>query len=147
MKTIQVMRDGRPATQEELEAAVDGRPLPPVTGSPAARPTMVKVLNFDFEVKWVDKDAEDGAQKFGWCNCNTQIIGISSANKPKQLADTFLHEVMHALNWVLGIKDGVKEEEICQRLSSGICCFWIDNPKTLEWWSALLVNNQAELPR
>ena len=29
MKTIPVMRDGRPATKEELMAAVKGRPLPP----------------------------------------------------------------------------------------------------------------------
>jgi len=30
MKEIIVMRAGRPATQEELQAAVDGKPLPPV---------------------------------------------------------------------------------------------------------------------
>ena len=30
MKTITVMRDGRPATQEELQAAIEGRPLLPV---------------------------------------------------------------------------------------------------------------------
>lgn len=31
MKTITVMRDGRPATAEELNCAVDGKPLPPRT--------------------------------------------------------------------------------------------------------------------
>lgn len=30
MKTIHVKRDGRPATTEELQAAVDGKPLPPI---------------------------------------------------------------------------------------------------------------------
>jgi len=30
MKTITVQRDGRPATEEELQAAVEGRPLPSV---------------------------------------------------------------------------------------------------------------------
>ena len=34
MNTITVQRDGRPATQEELQAAVDGRPLPPVPSKP-----------------------------------------------------------------------------------------------------------------
>ena len=29
MKTIKVMRDGRPATAEELQCAVEGKPLPP----------------------------------------------------------------------------------------------------------------------
>ena len=29
MNTIRIMRDGRPATDEELQAAVEGRPLPP----------------------------------------------------------------------------------------------------------------------
>lgn len=36
MKTITVMCDGRPATDEELNCAVDGKPLPPLTGSGAA---------------------------------------------------------------------------------------------------------------
>ena len=35
MKKIQVTRDGRPATKEELAAAVEGKPLPPVSGSAA----------------------------------------------------------------------------------------------------------------
>ena len=38
MKTITVMRDGRPATAEELNRAVDGKPLPPLTGSGAVDP-------------------------------------------------------------------------------------------------------------
>lgn len=33
MKTIKVMRDGRPATAQELQCAVDDKPLPPVSGS------------------------------------------------------------------------------------------------------------------
>ena len=37
MKTITVMRDGRPATQEELEAAVRGDPLPPVRSEALVR--------------------------------------------------------------------------------------------------------------
>ena len=36
MNTIRVMRDGRPATDEELQAAVEGRPLPPSDCSPPA---------------------------------------------------------------------------------------------------------------
>jgi Protein of unknwon function (DUF3310) len=38
MKTITVMRDGRPATAEELNCAVAGKPLPPLTGSGAVDP-------------------------------------------------------------------------------------------------------------
>jgi hypothetical protein len=37
LKTITVMREGRPATQEELEAAVKGDPLPPVRVNPLVR--------------------------------------------------------------------------------------------------------------
>ena len=33
MKTIKVMRDGGPATAEELQCAVDDKPLPPSTCS------------------------------------------------------------------------------------------------------------------
>ena len=38
MKTITVMRDGRPATAEELNCAVDCKPLPTLTGSGAVDP-------------------------------------------------------------------------------------------------------------
>ena len=44
MKTITVMRDGRPATQEELLAAVEGRPLPSVPSKPLFCPRCVKPL-------------------------------------------------------------------------------------------------------
>jgi len=37
MRTITVMRDGRPATEEELMAAVEGRPLPPVRSNDLVR--------------------------------------------------------------------------------------------------------------
>ena len=33
MNAIRIMRDGRPATDEELQAAVESRPLPPSTCS------------------------------------------------------------------------------------------------------------------
>lgn len=102
------------------------------------RPTLVKVMNHDFEIKWVDGDVESGAQKYGWCNCNDQVIAVSSRLRSTQIADTFLHEVIHALNWMMEIKDGAKEEEICTRLSSALCCFWRDNPEALTWWSRMI---------
>jgi hypothetical protein len=44
MKTITVMRDGRPATAEELNCAVQGKPLPPLFGSPA-KPEIAVVID------------------------------------------------------------------------------------------------------
>ena len=121
-------------------------PLAAPTGSTDWRPTTLKILNLDFSIKWIDKTTENGAQKFGWCNCNDQVIGISREIHPKKTADTFLHEVLHALNFALDIKDGSKEEEICNRLSSGICCVWIDNPKAFAWWQSLLWNVEVSEP-
>lgn len=108
------------------------------------KPTRVKVINLWFDVIWYEKSVENGAQKFGWCNCNDQVIGVSKEIQHCKIADTFLHEVIHALNWIIDIKDGVKEEEIANRLSSALCCFWIDNPLAFEWWSSLIRQSRTD---
>lgn len=41
MKTIKVKRNGRPATQEELQCAVEGKPLPPFIGDPQLSESMM----------------------------------------------------------------------------------------------------------
>ncbi len=48
MNTIRVMRDGRPATDEELQAAVEGRPLPPS----ACSPQIVQILIAPNDAIW-----------------------------------------------------------------------------------------------
>lgn len=130
--------DGRPYIHNEELSAVRKAILGMRGDITSLRPTSLKIINMIFEVQWVDSTIEEGAQKFGWCSCNKQIIGISDSLKPCKTADTFLHEVIHALNWVMDIKDGAKEEDITNRLSSAICCFWQDNPEAFVWWSELI---------
>ena len=61
MKTITVMRDGRPATQEELEAAVRGDPLPPIRVNPLVRlwDSRSDTLNRCAEVVTTNKPLKD----------------------------------------------------------------------------------------
>jgi len=44
-----------------------------------------------------------------------------------------LHEVIHAVNHVMGISDTTNEEESTTRLSTGLCTVWKHNPKVFEW--------------
>ncbi len=71
MKKITVMRDGRPATAEELNCAVEGKPLPPLTGS-----VFVGVEIFVF--RHSDLFPQDPWQVWsgpfpGWCEANAWI--------------------------------------------------------------------------
>ena len=51
MKTITVMRDGRPATAEELNCAVEGKPLPPLTGSETIDASLYHNLRHQFDLR------------------------------------------------------------------------------------------------
>jgi len=63
MKTITVMRDGRPATDYELQCAVEGKPLPPVSCS-AALLEIIKTCedyqNADTEGMELERQCDDG---------------------------------------------------------------------------------------
>jgi hypothetical protein len=97
----------------------------------------------DFTVEWFSRDIESGSAKFGWADLNRQKIFISDDLTPGKVADTFMHEVLHVLNWIFDIDDGVKEESLCLRLSSGLLAFWRDNPEAMRWLEHVLLSQKG----
>lgn len=108
------------------------------------RPTRIKALNMDFEVVWISEHIENGARKFGWTDLNRQVIHISDALPPGKTVDTLLHEMLHVVCWLFDVEDGVKEEEICGRVSTGLLTLWRDNPSVLQWMQNLLLMQQGQ---
>ena len=110
------------------------------------RPDKILVLSNWFEIHWLDQAASDATKSFGTCNTNTQVITISCGMKPTLIADTFLHELIHALCWQMDIPhnlDGITEENICRRISTGLTAVWVSNPEAFRWWASLLTDTPA----
>jgi len=67
-----------------------------------------------------------------------QTIGVANSQANDALQDTFLHEVLHAICHVMGLRETEKEENYVRRLATGLCTVWNNNPAAFKWWSGLV---------
>ena len=107
--------------------------------SKAKKPTLIKVLGFQYSIKWVE--TYSAGDCLGWCDSSDLTITIVSKQPDTALANVFLHEVIHAINYSMNI-EGVDEEKLTNRLANGLCSVWYDNPQVWNWWSKLLKKKQ-----
>jgi len=97
-----------------------------------AAPRRLKVLNLTYKVRFVAS-----IEASGWCDFERQEIVLAEGQSREALADTFLHEVLHAVGHLMGI-DYESEEQVVQTFATGLTTFWQANPVALKWWSSLL---------
>ena len=98
----------------------------------------VEVGTYQFVVRVVPQGDPrlDGAMGIMLANSNDDnvfAILVARGQSPKQLLDTVLHEVTHAINFACDIDDGVDEETIALKHGAAWAHFWIDNPSMLRW--------------
>ena len=98
------------------------------SGTSSRRPTKIAILNQDFKVEWLTTGEDHGNVDLNEC-----VIQIVTTSPRKTVVDTFIHELIHAINHVMGIVDTTNEEETTTRLSTGLCTVWRHNPKVFEW--------------
>lgn len=102
-------------------------------------PKNVKIGNFYFEVQVIDKDHADAAGFLGSTCPPEQRILVGAGQTPQNLADTFIHEVMHGMCWTREIGDRsehkIGEEDYVTHLAHAVCQFWQDNPEAVKWWA------------
>ena len=67
-----------------------------------------------------------------------QTIGVVGSQPNDSMQDTFLHEVLHAICHLMGLRETEKEENFVRRLATGLCTVWNNNPKAFKWWSGLV---------
>ena len=80
-------------------------------------------------------DAETaGSGAVGFCDPETQTIGVVNSQAKDALQDTFLHEVLHAICHVMGLRETEKEENFVRRLVTGLCTVRNHNPGALKCW-------------
>ena len=102
------------------------------------RPHQVKVLNLDYTIEWCGADWAEVAEAQGhWSPANRRISIQEAA--PQIMADTLLHEILHALHSAMGLLDTSTEEEFTTRTATALCTVWRDNPKLFKWWQTRLL--------
>ena len=79
-----------------------------------------------------------GTGAVGYCDPETQTIGLVGSQSNDSMQDTFLHEVFHAIVHVMDLKETESEENYVRRLATGLCTVWNQNPKGFKWWSHLV---------
>lgn len=102
--------------------------------APSDAPKRLKILNLTYRVRFT----EDGeiAEADGWCDHSRQEIVLALGQTNDALADTFLHEVTHAIGRAMAIRWD-DEEDVAGRIATGLCLFKKQNPKAWTWFNRL----------
>ena len=79
-----------------------------------------------------------GTGAVGYCDPETQTIGLVGSQPDDSMQHTFLHETFHAIAHLMGLKETDEEENYVRRLATGLCTVWNNNPKAFRWWSGLV---------
>ena len=108
-------------------------------------PKEIKVLGLTYRIKFVPLE-DVGNDKLGWCDCTTLQLYIGIDQPRSALANTFLHEVIHAINYSMGIASG-DEENLTNRLANGLCAVWKENPEVFKWWATVIKEPVRRKPR
>ncbi|MGN8188675.1 hypothetical protein ACTJLD_22065 [Burkholderia sp. 22088] len=102
-------------------------------------PTRIRIGNVWFTLKLIDEDAGVAGGFFGAAAPSRQTVLIAGGQSPANLADTFIHEVLHCILWLCKTQRDEKhddeEEFYVTHLAHGLCRFWQDNPQAAAWWA------------
>ena len=91
-----------------------------------------------FKLKFISLDSKDICDSHGWVDFNRELIALNPEQSVEALHDTFLHEVIHAVCYVMSIKMEEGDEQMTRRLATGLCMVWKDNKKAFDWWQSLI---------
>ncbi len=75
---------------------------------------------------------------FGECDHPMGTIRIRADIDPIKMANTMLHEVLHACFYIADLQDEDKEERTVTTLANQLSQVWRDNPALIDWLNATL---------
>jgi hypothetical protein len=109
----------------------------------ASLPKTVRVGSYTFRVEVEEFEDAEASHTFGHMNPVNQKIRVRPGMTPQNLANTFIHETLHAISWFMAIGEfslnedtpaRLIEEEYVTKLANGLCSFWQDNPQAAAWF-------------
>ena len=80
-----------------------------------------------YRVALVPDGVLDDAGRYGHASIERLVIALDDSQPPTQMADTLLHETVHALLASVGLEDEI-EERVCLALGPGLLGLFNDNP-------------------
>ncbi len=110
-------------------------------------PQAVRIGSYIFRVEVEEFEDSEAARTFGHMNPISQKIRVRPNMTPQNLANTFIHEVLHGISWFMAIgifsldeetPSRAIEEEYVTKLANGLCAFWQDNPEAGTWFAKTL---------
>ena len=106
-------------------------------------PKSVRIGCFTLDVVVGSMHDHEQAGTYGHMNSFQKQIAVRPHMDHQQLANTFIHEVIHAIHWVYGLMrhpdaPQPSEEDYTELTANGLCAFWQDNQKTVAWWQRLV---------
>ena len=100
-------------------------------------PKKIKISFADVDIETSD-DTKFAEENFGEYDSRNNRITISSNSMDRDIANTLLHEIVHASVWYGGLKDDgaaleddKHEEHVVNVLTNQLCQIFRDNPKIL----------------
>lgn len=109
-------------------------------------PKKVRIGCYWFRVEVAEFEDHEAEQSFGHMNPISQKIRLRPGMTAQNLANTFIHEVLHGIYFYL-VPDRDSEdpeEDFVTKGANGLCAFWQDNPKAVSWWQRTLNMEGAE---
>ena len=100
-------------------------------------PKKIKISFADVDIETSD-DTKFAEENFGEYDSRNNRITISSNSTDRDIANTLLHEIVHACVWYGGLKDDgaaleddKHEEHVVNVITNQLCQIFRDNPKIL----------------
>jgi hypothetical protein len=106
-------------------------------------PSSVRIGCYSFSVEIMNGDDANIAGVYGAMMSFGHKIRLNPLMSAQQAANTFIHEVLHAIHLVYGLSDGSDEETFTSLSANGLCAFWQDNTEACKWW----INSLAEVKK
>lgn len=96
-------------------------------------PKTIKVGYKTYKLRWMEEHVPDEsthAMGLTYSRTGTMYINRSRGEPLQEQANTLLHEILHCLFFVQGIKGftAEQEEQVVNALANGLCAVLVDNP-------------------
>lgn len=102
----------------------------------SARPKTIRILGRDYKVYYRD---DMGEGFYGLCDPEDCEIDIREGLHPVEEADTVLHEVLHAVHFLMDIGLNPRmEENVVRKTATGLIQVFADNPRLLAYLTEAL---------
>lgn len=105
-------------------------------------PKRVRIGCYWFRIEVEDIGDSEVDSTFGHINLISQKIRVRPGMTAQNLANTFIHEVLHGIHWFycagFDAQPQDMEEDYTLKGANGLCAFWQDNPGAVKWWQSII---------